>query len=178
MHDHIVDLQNKPSGKIKCISKHYKPVVLQIASFNMLMCLWRNYMKVCRVFGKTEKDIASHSTELWWIWQLNVAGINRTVPCSHYKSSTAVCYTQDICTVMLYIKYDKFSVQHIKQMPNVSISTLQPTANLKLFTLLLNQRVPPNKSLCRCHINNCTIIHLHVHHIRKVEIHHKFIQVD
>lgn len=178
MHDHIVDLQNKPSGKIKCISKHYTPVVLQIASFNMLMCLRRNYMKVCRVFRKTEKDIASHSTELWWIWQLNVAGINRTVPCSHYKSSTAVCYTQDICTVMLYIKYDKFSVQHIKQMPNVSISTLQPTANLKLFTLLLNQRVPPNKSLSRCHINISTIIHLRVHHIRKIEIHHKFIQVD
>lgn len=89
-------------------------------------------MKVCRVFEKTEKDIASHSTELWWIWQLNVAGINRTVSSSHYKSSTAVCYTEDICTVMLYIMYDKFSVQRInKQMPNVPISTLQPTANLK-----------------------------------------------
>lgn len=160
MHDHIVDLQNKPSGKIKCISKHYTPVVLQIASFNMLMCLWRNYMKVCRVFGKTEKDIASHSTELWWIWQLNVWGINRTVPCSHYKSSTAVCYTKDICTVMLYIMYDKFSVQHNKQMPNVSISTLQPTANLKLFTYCSIKEFPPIKSLSWCRIYNCTIIHL------------------
>lgn len=56
-------------------------------------------MKVCRVFGKTEKDMASHSTELWWIWQLNVERINGTVLCSLYKSDTSVCYMGGICIV-------------------------------------------------------------------------------
>ncbi len=42
-------------------------------------------MKVCHVFGKTEKDMASHSTEVWWIWPLNMEGINGTVSCSLFK---------------------------------------------------------------------------------------------
>lgn len=97
-------------------------------------------MTFCQVFGKTENDIASHSTEVWWIWPLNVEGINGTVSCSLYKSNTAVWYTGAICIVMLYIMYEKFSVQHInKQLPNIHISACKSQVRRQFHTILLNQ---------------------------------------